>query len=95
MPHLGGPGVTLGWLGGGPVRPQPEGMTILLHPTAYRAASDEQLVDLVRAGDDRAFDAIHARFASRRAGGAIGSVSDKRGSSIGGSERRARRTANS
>ncbi|MEA2290783.1 MAG: hypothetical protein QOD55_2780, partial [Solirubrobacteraceae bacterium] len=28
--------------------------TILLHPTAYRAASDEQLVELVRAGDDRA-----------------------------------------
>src|SRR3954465_13263668 len=68
MPHLGGPGVTLGWLGGVPVRAQPEGMTILLHPTAYRAASDEQLVDLGRAGDDRAFDAIHARYEPRAAG---------------------------
>ena len=68
MPHLGGPGVTLGWLGGGPVRAQPGGMTILLHPTAYRAASDEQLVDLVRAGDDRAFDAIHARYEQRLTG---------------------------
>src|SRR3954454_24523968 len=68
MPHLGGPGVTLGWLGGVPVRAQPEGMTILLHPTAYRAASDEQLVDLVRAGDDRAFDAIHARYEQRLTG---------------------------
>jgi len=43
-------------------------MTILLHPTAYRAASDEQLVDLVRAGDDRAFDAIHARYEQRLLG---------------------------
>jgi len=43
-------------------------MTILLHPTAYRAATDEQLVDLVRAGDDRAFDAIHARYEQRLTG---------------------------
>jgi RNA polymerase sigma-70 factor (ECF subfamily) len=43
-------------------------MTILLHPTAYRAASDEQLVDLVREGDDRAFDAIHARYEQRLIG---------------------------
>jgi RNA polymerase sigma-70 factor, ECF subfamily len=40
-------------------------MTILLHPTAYRGASDEQLVALVRAGDDAAFDAIHARYERR------------------------------
>jgi len=39
--------------------------TVLLHPTAYRVASDEQLVDLVRAGDDRAFDAIHERYVER------------------------------
>ena len=39
--------------------------TILLHPTAYRAATDEQLVDLVRAGDDRAFAAIHDRYQPR------------------------------
>jgi RNA polymerase sigma-70 factor, ECF subfamily len=39
--------------------------TLLLHPTAYRAATDEQLVDLVRTGDDRAFDAIHDRYRSR------------------------------
>jgi len=39
--------------------------TLLLHPTAYRTASDEQLVDLVRAGDDRAFDAIHDRYEAR------------------------------
>jgi len=39
--------------------------TILLHPTAYRAASDEQLVDLVRSGDDRAFTAIHDRYQAR------------------------------
>jgi RNA polymerase sigma-70 factor (ECF subfamily) len=38
---------------------------ILLHPTAYRVASDEQLVDLVRAGDDRAFAAIHDRYEYR------------------------------
>jgi RNA polymerase sigma-70 factor (ECF subfamily) len=43
-------------------------MTILLHPTAYRSATDEQLVDLVRAGDDRAFDAIHARYEPRLIG---------------------------
>src|ERR671937_3020342 len=65
MPHLRGQGVTLGWLGAGPARIEPEDMTILLHPTAYRAASDEQLVALVRAGDDRAFDAIHARYERR------------------------------
>ena len=39
--------------------------TILLHPTAYRAATDEQLVDLLRAGDDRAFGAIHDRYQPR------------------------------
>src|SRR4051794_244086 len=39
--------------------------TILLHPTPYRAATDEQLVDLVRSGDDRAFDAIHDRYQPR------------------------------
>jgi RNA polymerase sigma-70 factor, ECF subfamily len=39
--------------------------TILLHPTAYRTASDEQLVDLVRSGDDRAFAAIHERYEAR------------------------------
>ena len=38
---------------------------ILLHPTAYRAASDEQLVALVRAGDDRASTAIHDRYGAR------------------------------
>ena len=38
---------------------------ILLHPTAYRLAADEQLVDLVRAGDDRAFVAIHERYEGR------------------------------
>jgi RNA polymerase sigma-70 factor (ECF subfamily) len=41
---------------------------ILLHPTAYRLASDEQLVDLVRAGDDRAFAAIHERYETRLLG---------------------------
>jgi RNA polymerase sigma-70 factor, ECF subfamily len=60
--------VTLGWLGAGPVRPEPRAMTILLHPTVYAAAGDEQLVDLVRAGDDRAFDAIHARYEQRLVG---------------------------
>src|SRR4249920_907911 len=40
-------------------------MTILLHPTAYRAATDEQLVELVRSGDDHAFDAIHDRYHPR------------------------------
>ena len=39
--------------------------TILLHPTAYRAASDAELVDLVRSGDDRAFAAIHDRYQPR------------------------------
>jgi RNA polymerase sigma-70 factor (ECF subfamily) len=43
-------------------------MTILLHATAYGAATDEHLVDLVRAGDDRAFDAIHARYEQRLIG---------------------------
>src|SRR3954465_12791071 len=38
---------------------------IVLHPTAYRLASDEQLVDLVRSGDDRAFAAIHDRYEAR------------------------------
>jgi RNA polymerase sigma-70 factor, ECF subfamily len=38
---------------------------ILLHPTAYLAATDEQLVDLVRSGDDRAFGAIHGRYEAR------------------------------
>src|SRR3954470_9105328 len=38
---------------------------ILLHPTAYRVATDAQLVDLVRAGDDRAFAAIHERYQPR------------------------------
>jgi RNA polymerase sigma-70 factor (ECF subfamily) len=60
--------VTLGWLGARPPRPEPEGMTLLLHPTAYRAATDEQLVDLVRAGDARAFDAIHDRYVQRLTG---------------------------
>ncbi|MEA2269326.1 MAG: hypothetical protein QOC64_1936 [Solirubrobacteraceae bacterium] len=46
--------------------------TILLHPTAYRAASDEQLVELVRAGDDRAFAAIHDRYQPRLVGFARG-----------------------
>jgi len=39
--------------------------TILLHPTAYRTATDEQLVDLLRSGDDRAFAAIHERYEAR------------------------------
>src|SRR5512132_1973826 len=38
---------------------------ILLHPTAYRLATDEQLVDMVRTGDDRAFAAIHERYEAR------------------------------
>jgi RNA polymerase sigma-70 factor (ECF subfamily) len=42
--------------------------TFLLHPTAYRGATDEQLVELVRAGDDRAFDAIHERYEQRLTG---------------------------
>jgi RNA polymerase sigma-70 factor (ECF subfamily) len=39
--------------------------TILLHPTAYRTATDEQLVAMVRSGDDRAFTAIHDRYEGR------------------------------
>src|SRR5919197_966484 len=39
--------------------------TMLLHPTAYRTATDQQLVDLVRSGDDRAFTAIHVRYEAR------------------------------
>jgi len=39
--------------------------TLLTHPTAYRTQPDERLVELVRAGDDRAFDAIHERYAPR------------------------------
>jgi RNA polymerase sigma-70 factor, ECF subfamily len=39
--------------------------SLLLHPTAYRTASDEELVERVRAGDARAFDAIHDRYAGR------------------------------
>jgi RNA polymerase sigma-70 factor (ECF subfamily) len=39
--------------------------TILLHPTAYPAATYAQLVDLVRSGDDRAFAAIHDRYEAR------------------------------
>jgi RNA polymerase sigma-70 factor (ECF subfamily) len=42
--------------------------TLLLHPTAYRTATDEQLVGLVRAGDDRAFAAIHDRYEARLLG---------------------------
>src|SRR3954453_21488361 len=38
---------------------------ILLHPTAYRVATDAQLVELVRGGDDRAFAAIHDRYEAR------------------------------
>jgi RNA polymerase sigma-70 factor, ECF subfamily len=43
-------------------------MKLLVHPTAYRAAADEQLVALVRSGDDRAFDAIHDRYVQRLTG---------------------------
>jgi RNA polymerase sigma-70 factor (ECF subfamily) len=60
--------VTLGWLGAGAGRTEPVVMTLLLHPTAYRAATDEQLVELVRDGDDRAFDAIHDRYVQRLTG---------------------------
>jgi RNA polymerase sigma-70 factor, ECF subfamily len=42
--------------------------TLHLHPTAYRAATDERLVELVRAGDDRAFAAIHERYEPRLTG---------------------------
>ena len=68
MPDHDAAGVDLhtpGWLGAGAARTEPVGMTILLHPTAYRAATDEQLVELVRSGDDRAFDAIHDRYHQR------------------------------
>jgi RNA polymerase sigma-70 factor, ECF subfamily len=60
--------VTLGWLGAVRSADDPLLMTLLLHPTAYRAATDEQLVDLVRSGDDRAFDAIHDRYVQRLTG---------------------------
>ena len=60
--------MTLGWLGPQTPATEPGGMTILLHPAAYAAVSDEQLVDRVRAGDDRAFDAIHARYEQRLVG---------------------------
>jgi RNA polymerase sigma-70 factor, ECF subfamily len=53
-------------MGAGPARGDSEAMTtLLLHPTAYRAATDDELVDRVRAGDGRAFDAIHERYAPR------------------------------
>jgi RNA polymerase sigma-70 factor (ECF subfamily) len=39
--------------------------TVLLHPTVHATATDEQLVELVRSGDDRAFDAIHDRYRAR------------------------------
>ena len=51
--------------GGAQAGPMP---TLLVLPTAYRAATDAQLVDLVRAGDDRAFAAIHARYEPRLTG---------------------------
>jgi RNA polymerase sigma-70 factor (ECF subfamily) len=60
--------VTLGGLGARPAPPEAWVMTLLLHPTAYRAATDEQLVELVRSGDDRAFDAIHDRYVLRLTG---------------------------
>ena len=60
--------MTLGCLVATAARPEPEAMTLLLHPTAYHAATDEQLVDLVRSGDDRAFDAIHDRYMQRLTG---------------------------
>ena len=60
--------MTLGWLGAARSADDPLLMTLLLHPTAYRAATDEQLVDLVRCGDDRAFDAIHDRYVQRLTG---------------------------
>jgi RNA polymerase sigma-70 factor (ECF subfamily) len=68
MPHLRWADVTLGWLGARRAWPEPAAMPILLHPTAYRSATDEQLVRLVRAGEDRAFDAIHARYEQRLIG---------------------------
>jgi RNA polymerase sigma-70 factor (ECF subfamily) len=42
--------------------------TVLLHPAAYRDAGDDRLVELVRAGDDRAFAAIHVRYEQRLTG---------------------------
>jgi RNA polymerase sigma-70 factor (ECF subfamily) len=45
---------------------------LLVHPAAYAAATDAQLVDLVRSGDDRAFAAIHARYEPRLTGFARG-----------------------
>jgi len=36
--------------------------TLLLHPTTARTATDEQLVDAVRAGARGAFEAVHARY---------------------------------
>lgn len=36
--------------------------TLLLHPTTARTATDEQLVDAVRAGARGAFEALHARY---------------------------------
>lgn len=36
--------------------------SLLLHPTAYAAASDDRLVALVRSGEGRAFDAVHDRY---------------------------------
>ena len=42
--------------------------TLLRHRTPLADATDEQLVDLVREGDDRAFDAIHERYEQRLIG---------------------------
>lgn len=36
--------------------------TLLLHPTTARTATDEQLVDAVRAGVGGAFETLHARY---------------------------------
>lgn len=36
--------------------------TVLLHPAALRRLGDEELVDLVRAGQDRAFEAVVERY---------------------------------
>jgi len=51
--------------------------TVLLHPTILRRLPDEELVDLVRGGDDRAYEAVVERyraalvaFARQRLGGA-------------------------
>jgi len=35
---------------------------VLLHPTTLRRLGDDELVDLVRAGDDRAFEAVVERY---------------------------------